>query len=362
MGDNTTGLQAAVKAAVDALTPEIIPAILRPLVELKSNYNFFLGRPIEDASLQSLPVELRSKPWTSSLAKAISAHGGNLIGLSPVKVEHFVRSFSGGLGANYYFPGADILLRKAGVLEDLPNPQQDAIERAFGIRALFTKPPAGYRAKSVGDFFENVQGATQADQGWKLLWNTGSMNKLDAFLKDNPEAMFARVARKQMAELGKIKKERNAIHLSKALTSEQKKAKLDALDEKIVTLARAGNALMDPAVAEAVKMPARKGMDFDSYKQMTSEFVGDAYDIIQKNLPKIVRMEEAQRQRYLIKVIRQAREDYKPILKKPKDATKPESPYAKPTRAERASWQSVMGFGKAKPGEATGYRLKEEAP
>jgi hypothetical protein len=362
MGNNTTGLQAAVKAAFDVLTPEMIPAILRPMVELKSNYNFFLGRPIEDAGLQNLPVELRSKPWTTALAKAISVHGGNLIGLSPVKIEHFVRSFSGGLGANYYFPGADLLLRKAGVLEDLPNPQQDAIERAFGIRALFTKPPAGYRAKSVGNFFDNVQDATRADQGWKLLWNTGSMDKLDAFLKDNPEAMFARVARKQMAELGKIKKERNAIHLSKTLTSEQKRAKLDALDEKIVTIARAGNALMDPAVAEAVKMPARKGMDFESYKKMTSEFVGDAYDIIQKNLPKIVRMEEAQRQRYLIKVIRQAREEYKPVLKKPKDETKLESPYDKATRAERARWQSVMGFRKAKTGEASGYRLKEETP
>ena len=361
MGDNTTGLKAAVSAAYDALTPEIIPAALRPFVELKSNYNFFLGRPIEDASLQSLPVELRSKPWTTPLAKSISAHGGNLIGLSPVKVEHFVRSFSGGLGANYYFPGADLLLRKAGILEDLPNPQQDAIERAFGVRALFTKPPAGYRAKSVGDFFENVQNATRADQGWKTLWNTGSMDKLDAFLKDNPEAMFARVARQQMAELGKIKKERTAIHLSKALTSEQKRAKMDALDERIVTLARAGNALMDPAVAEAVKMPARKGMDFETYKKASVEFVGDAYDVIRKNLPKIVHMEEAQRQRYLIKIIRQAREDYKPLLKKPESAVpKSPSPFDKPTRAEKARWQSVMGFGRIPSGAASGYRMKEE--
>jgi hypothetical protein len=359
-GDNTTGLQAAVKAAFDVLTPETIPAILRPMVELKSNYNFFLGRPIEDASLQSLPVELRSKPWTTPLAKAISAHGGNLIGLSPVKIEHFVRSFSGGLGASYYFPGADLLLRKAGILEDLPNPQQDAIERAFGVRALFAKPPAGYRAKSVGDFFENVQNATRADQGWKLLWNTGSMDKLDAFLKDNPEAMFARVARQQMAELGKIKNERTVIHLSKTLTAEQKRARMDALDERIVTLARAGNALMDPAVAEAVKMPSRKGMDFETYKKASVEFVGDAYDIIQKNLPKLVHMEEAQRQRYLIKIIRQAREDYKPLLKKPESAPKPSSPFDKPTRAEKARWQSVMGFGRIPVGGASEYRMREE--
>lgn len=369
-GDNTTGLQTALKAAVDALTPEMIPAILRPMVELKSNYNFFLGRPIEDAGLKNLPVELRSKPWTTPLAKAISAHGGDLIGLSPVKVEHFVRSFSGGLGANYYFPLADFFLRKAGMIEDLPNPQQDAIERAFGIRALFTKPPVGYRAKSVGDFFENVQGVIQADQGWKLLWNTGSMDKLDAFLKANPEAMFAWVAREQMAELGKIKKERNAIHLSKTMTPTEKKTKLDALDEKIVNLARTGNAMMDPDVAQALKMPSRfkteagtrKAMDLDGYYKMVVESVGDAYDTLQKDLPRILRMEDDQRQRLLIKTIRQAREEYQPTLKKPEDVTKSyrfSNLLDKPTRKERASWQQLMGVRTVPSGAASDFRLKE---
>jgi hypothetical protein len=331
-GENATGLQAALKAAYDALTPEMIPAVLRPLVEFKSNYNFFLGRPIEDVSLQNLPVELRAKPWTTELAKAVSGHGGHLIGLSPVKVEHFVRSFSGGLGANYYFAGADVLLRKAGVLEDLPNPQQNATEKVFGVRAFFAKPPTGYRAKTVGDFFENYQNIVQGDQGWKNLWNTRSMDKLDRFLADHPEAMFARVARKQIAELGKIKQERDAVYLSKTMSPEQKKVKLDALDEKVVQLARAGNALMDPEVAQAVGMPSRfkrdgfgsrKSMDLDGYYKFVAESLGDAYDAIQKEIPRLLRMDDASRQRFLIKAIRQAREEYQPLLKKPEDVLKP---------------------------------------
>jgi len=359
-GGKMKSVQSALKAAYEATTPEIMPAIMRPIWEARANWNYFMGRPIEDASLQALPVELRVKPWTPELARAIGRVTGPTLNISPVQVENFVRGWSAGLGYNYLFLGADVLLRKAGILEDMSQPAQDAIQRVWGIRAFFTKPPAGYRAKSVGDFFENVQNATRADQGWKLLWNTGSMDKLDAFLKDNPEAMFARVARQQMAELGKIKEERTVIHLSKTLTSEQKRAKMDALDERIVTLARAGNALMDPAVAEAVKMPSRKGMDFETYKKASVEFVGDAYDIIQKNLPKLVHMEEAQRQRYLIKIIRQAREDYKPLLKKPEGAPKPPSPFDKPTRAEKARWQSVMGFGRIPSGAASGYRMKEE--
>jgi hypothetical protein len=74
-------------------------------------------------------------------------------------------------------------------------------------------------------------------------------------------------------------------------------------------------------------------------------------------------MDEAQRQRYLIRAIRQAREEYQPILKKPEDVMKPyrfTNMLDKPTRAERANWQSIMGFRKAPPGEVTGYRMKSE--
>jgi hypothetical protein len=368
---NINGVKAALGAAWQALTPDFIPAIVRPIVEGGANYNWFTGRPIEDASLQNLPAELRAKPWTSELAKAISRHTPAMMELSPVKVEHFVRSMTGGLGANYFFPGIDVLLRKTGALEDIPQPTKDTIERIWGVRAFFTKPPTGYRAKTVNDFFEAYQKAIQADQGWKLLWNSGSMDKLDKFLADNPEAMFARVARKKVDELGKIKKERNSIYLSKTLTSEQKRTKLDALDEKIVQVAKVGQALMDPEVAQALQMPprfkteagTRKSVDLDEYYKMTVESVGDAYDSIQKDLPRLLRMDEAQRQRYLIKTIRQAREDYQPVLKKPEDVMKPyrfSNLLDKPTRAERAAWQHIMGFRKISPGFMTGYRMKPE--
>lgn len=373
---NVGGIKSALKTAFDALTPEFIPAFARGLIEGRSNYNWFLERPIEDASLRDLPVELRSKPWTSELAKAVSKYVGPIVSpvmeLSPVKVEHMVRTMSGGLGANFFLPGADVLLRKAGVLEDIPQPEQDWIQNVWGARALFSKPPVGYRAKSVNDFFENYQKIIQADQGWKNLWNSGSMDQLDDFLKANPEAMFARVVRKQMAELGKIKKERSAIYLGKTLDPEQKRTKLDALDERVVQLVKAGNALMDPEVAGVVGMPSRfkqdalgqrKAMDLDSYYKFIVESVGDAYDGIQKEIPRLLRMDDASRQRFLIKSIRQAREEYQPLLKKPEDVTKPyrfQNLLDKPTRKERAGWQQMFGARKIPPGAASGYRIKEE--
>ena len=214
-GENKGGVQSALKAAWEAATPEVIPTIARPYVENWSNYDFFRGRAIEDAALQRLPVQLRAKPWTTATAKAISKYAP--ISISPVQVEHFIRTWGGGLGANYYLPGVDVILRKAGVLEDIPQPTREKIQSVWGVRSFFTQNPTGYRAKSVNDFFERYQEVVQADAGWKALWNAGQKEDLDKFLAAHPEAMFARVANKYIGEMGKIKKERASIHLNKTM-------------------------------------------------------------------------------------------------------------------------------------------------
>lgn len=275
------GVKSAMAAAWDAATPEIIPTIARPYIEAKANYDFFRGRPIEDISLQRLPAGLRAKPWTTETAKAV----GRLTDISPVQMEHFIRQWTGGLGANYFLPGIDLLLRKTGMVEDIPQPAQDKIQQVWGVRTFFTKPPTGWRAKSVNDFFERYQEVLLADQGWKTLWQSGDKARLEQFLEEHPEAMYARVARKIMDELSKVKKERQQVYASKALTPEQKRVKLEALDARVVELARLGNAFMSTEAAATVKMPPsyrleqgiRKPWRPEDYYELTARQTYEAF-------------------------------------------------------------------------------------
>jgi hypothetical protein len=354
-GENPKGIRSALKAAWDAATPEVIPAIARPYVEGKTNYDFFRGRAIEDAALQRLPVQLRTKPWTTATARAMSKLAQPLIDISPVQVEHFIRTWGGGLGANYYLPGVDVFLRKAGLLDDIPQPTRETIQNVWGVRSFFTRMPTGYRARSVNDFFERYQEVLQADAGWKALWNAGRMEDLDRFLAARPEAMFARVASKYMNDLSKIKKERAGIIQSKALTPDQKKTKLDALDERIVTLARAGNAFMSQEVAEALKMPSRvtatggirKSLDLDDYYKMVAESTTDAFDIVKKDHRFFATEGEARNKR-LAALLRQMREEYK-LVKKGNGLAEVMKPFRfksladKPTRRQRAEWSDIFG-------------------
>ncbi|MDI6854385.1 MAG: strawberry notch family protein [Deltaproteobacteria bacterium] len=267
------GVKSALAAAWQTATPEVIPTIARPYVEGLANYDFFRGRPIEDVGLQRLPRGLRAKPWISETAKAV----GRLTDISPVMLEHFIRQWTGGLGANYFFPGIDLVLRKAGLVEDVPPPARDKIQQVWGVRTFFTQPPTGWRARSVNDFFERYQEVLQADQGWKALWQSGDTARLEKFLAEHPEAMYARVARKLMDEISKVKKERHAVHASKALTPEQKREKLEALDDRVVELAKLGNAFMSAEAAAAVKMPPRRRTEMGVSRPLAPE---DYYEAV----------------------------------------------------------------------------------
>jgi len=218
------------------------------------------------------------------LAKAIGKYTGPTLNISPVKFENFIRSWGAGLGYNYFFIGIDHWMKKAGILDDIPEPQKDFLHDTMGIRAFFTKPPTGYRAKSTNDFMEIYQDIVRADQGWKHYVKTKDIDKAASFLQENPEAIYARVARNLISDVGDIRKERDVIFQDRVLNPDQKRARLDELDSKIVDIARIGNAFMNEDMAKAIKLPPmRQGQEIKTYYEMIAGATNKAFAMAQKN-------------------------------------------------------------------------------
>ncbi len=312
MGKETKGLKKTLMAGAEALVPEMIPTFMRPIIESWTNYNFFMKRPIEDIGLQNLPYQLRTKPWTSQAARwfaqNISPLFAPVVEISPIKMEHFIRNWTGGLGSNYALPVVDYLGRKFGLFEDIPRPQRELIDQMWGIRSFFTKEPTGYRAKSVNDYFDRYAAIVQADQGWKLLWKAGKTEQLKDFLKEHPEAVFAKIARKHFQDMTKIKQEREAIYNSKTMSPEDKKKYLDILDERILNIAKIGNAFMDEKVAEKIKMPAFSGAkNPESYYEYATKPVYDAYMALKPKFPQIIRMSDDERVAFIANYVAKER-------------------------------------------------------
>jgi proteasome lid subunit RPN8/RPN11 len=361
------GVKQALEAAWQAAMPEILPTLVRPIVEFQANYDFFRGRAIEDEALKRLPVQLRAKPWTTETAKSWGKHFGEATGISPVMMEHFIRSLGGGLGANYLLPGVDVILRKTGVLQDIPQPAQDAIEKVWGARAFFSKTPTGYRARSVNDFFEKYQDVVQAEAAWKMLLKTGKQEEAAKHLRSHPEIMFARVARKAISQMGDLKGQRDTIYDDTKLTAEQKRAKLDKIDAQLLAIAQKANIFMDSKVADKVgllpKMPiGQQKKDMDQYSNMLLGPAAEAFKKLTHQWPALANMDEDKRRSRLAEIINTEKRllQEKAQSKKMKELMHP-TIWDRPTKEENEKARELYGtFIKIPTPWKTGFRLKRD--
>lgn len=81
------------REALSQLTPQAV----RPTIEGVANYNLFYGTPQVPQRLQGLSPELQAQPYTSGSARKI----GGALGLSPIKVEQWIKGTLGGVGSQF---------------------------------------------------------------------------------------------------------------------------------------------------------------------------------------------------------------------------------------------------------------------
>ena len=367
------GIKGVLAALMDAATPNLMPTIARPFVEGASNWNFFMGRPIEDASLANLPKELRAKPWTMETTKAASRLMANVglpesMRISPVMMEHFIRSLGGGLTANYMLPGIDLALRKTGALKDIPPAQEDLLQRLWGVRAYVSKEPTGMRARSVGDFFKQYQEIIQADQGWKAMWNSGDIKGAEKFLREHPEAALARIARKEMNNISLLKKARNKILENETMTSEVKRTKLDQIDAQILGIAQKVNLFLSDDVAPHLRVPSRnrdgKSLDLDDYYKTIAIGSYDAYTDISRSAAALAKLGPEDRAVRIGNALTHGMSSFKLPVKPAWEVEKAfrfKDLFDTPTRAEKEKWREISGTLRGTTaGFLSGYRLKEQ--
>lgn len=84
----------AIKSALEQLTPGISVAMLRPLIEVGANYDFFRDRPIVDQWEQALPAEEQGADRSSEFARIV----GRIFDVPPAATDHLIAGYTAGLG------------------------------------------------------------------------------------------------------------------------------------------------------------------------------------------------------------------------------------------------------------------------
>lgn len=190
--------------------PVIIPAAMKPVIEVGLGKSFFTGRDLESAREQQAVPGMRYRPGTSEIAKYI----GEATNFSPIKIETLVGGYTGGLG----------LAMLHALSLPLPKAATEVPEKRWTELPLVGSSfQASDASGIVNDVYERLQKVTQASDTYKGLVDSGETGKAQAFLQKNlPLMSLDGIAGDYRKDMGDLSKDERMIRGAPSLTAEEK--------------------------------------------------------------------------------------------------------------------------------------------
>lgn len=145
--DGTDLVNAMARAMLETLSMDPLPQMIRPMYENVSNFDFYTMKPIENRYLQNLLPEERYTEYTSEAYKKV----GQALGVSPVKLDHLIRGYTGTIGA--------LTADAAGMMLELGK------ENAKPERMRFSEPNL---LPGIGQLFRGPNGKRAVEELYQL--------------------------------------------------------------------------------------------------------------------------------------------------------------------------------------------------
>lgn len=199
-----------------SLVPGYLPTAMIPIIEALTNYSLFKQyRLVSDALLGKEPWAQYTE-YTSETAKAI----GKILNVSPILVENTIYGYGAGL-AKYGTDIVDVVLKAANLVEGKTTPGK-GIEELPLIKGFMA---VAYRnAASINEFY---------DLKTEISRKINTYDSVDPKLKLQQKQLEVTAV-----ELGKIRKQIDAIYGNPRYTAERQKELIDKLNIQMVNLAR----------------------------------------------------------------------------------------------------------------------------
>jgi hypothetical protein len=170
---NKDFFEAMQRALLNTFAFNPTPQAIKPILETVVNYNFFTTRPLISQGMEDVAPRYQYTPNTSELAKWL----GKEIGMSPIKIDHIIRGYTGTLGG-YAVSLTDAALETVGsstkaskTFSQLPLVKRFAID-----------PDARGR---VSDFYDLKNSIDQFVRTSNLLAKTAQPEKYQEYVKSN---------------------------------------------------------------------------------------------------------------------------------------------------------------------------------
>lgn len=228
-------VEVTMNLASNQLAMNPVPQLFKPIIDLYANKDSFTGRQIETIGMERLSPEYRYRQSTSMVARGLSAAGNAVTGdnfLSPVQVDHVVRSYFGWLGS-FAVGSADMAVRAAS-----DQPTQPALDYWKFATGGMVSDLDGARSRYVTQMYDQARELEQAHATWRNLMKEGKRDEANEYRADHRDelAKYRRVehVKKQAARLN----ERIKMIERSSMDSDEKRTKINALRNQQDQIAR----------------------------------------------------------------------------------------------------------------------------
>ena len=189
--------ESIVRSLVNTFAFNPVPQTAKPLLEAYVDFNMFTLRPILSQGMKDIEPKYQVGPSTSKVAIGLAQS----LGLSPVKVDHIIKGYTGTLGM-YAIDTIDAVLDQFG---DSPKPSK-RFEQLPIIKRFAADPEArGY----VTQFYELKNSVDTVVRTMNLLEKTGQTEEYIKYVLKNqgPLAIKDDInnTEKKMTELREMK-------------------------------------------------------------------------------------------------------------------------------------------------------------
>lgn len=228
LDDGPELVDAMARGLLATLSMNPIPQIFRPYFEHTANFDMYTQKPIENAYLQRLLPEERYTEYTSEVYKT----AGQAMGVSPVKLDHLIRGYTGSLGAMT----ADII---GMILEEgkaAPKPERIRFSEPYllpGIGQLFRSANG---RKAVEDLYELDEAANMAVATLRAV--SRGQREMSPERQDELRSMLYidKAIQPTLKRVQALNRMKRTVLAAEDMSPEQKRDELNSIQEEIVSL------------------------------------------------------------------------------------------------------------------------------
>lgn len=195
--------------------------VTKEIMEQWANKDLFTGMPLVSQAVERLPPDQQYNAGTSETAKWL----GGKLNMSPARIEHAVRGFTGTLGS-YALAAADATGRALGITPPKPAQRVDQMEI---IRSFIASDPA-IGTKWLERFYELTSKAGEVYAGARARAKEGDAQGAHDTAMAHRGLLAVRKPLNRTAQtLSDIRKEMKQIGHSLKMSPEEKRSRMDAL-------------------------------------------------------------------------------------------------------------------------------------